>query len=81
MGNEEQAVDFRHGTRLAERAGKLDEQMDGLDLHRVQGRRPGSAGQWRFVGKTEVHEASVTDFPFCSIKNEQNKFSGARRLI
>jgi len=44
MGDEEQAVDFGDGARLAEGAGELDEQVDDLDLHGVQGRRPGSPG-------------------------------------
>jgi hypothetical protein len=71
LGDEEQAVDFGNGARLAERAGKLDEQVDDLDFHRVQGRRPRSAGFHRFVCEPDVHGPSLAGSPICSIKNEQ----------
>jgi hypothetical protein len=71
MGNEEQAVDFGNGARLAERAGKLDEQVDDLDFHRVQGRHSRTAGRQRFFCETDAHGASLAGSPICSIKNEQ----------
>jgi hypothetical protein len=76
VGDEEQAVDFGNGPRLAERAGKLDKEVDDPDFHRVQGPHSGQVRRLRFVRVTDAHVASLAEFPICSIKNEQNLPAG-----
>src|SRR5580658_5943598 len=71
--NEEETVDFRHGPRLAERAGELHEEMNDFDLDRLQfgARRIRPGSLFQFFSERQIHLMTIWDWLICSRKNEQ----------